>query len=480
LLTLLVLFFSGGFGLPVGVPPEPVDPVLGQIAPDECLFYTAWAGMAEPEAASKNRTERLLAEPEVQPLISAVTDQLGAALQRAAAGERDPAARLAAEVGPQLLTTLLTRPTALFVSDDEFPLTPAWCLAENELVIALFPQAVKAYLSRGEEFQSLAQQPAVSRLLQSDAPPLAVTYVDTQQVFRTVYPVVQILAQIGLHQAQREGLDLSPVVLPSGGSIEQHLLPLLAAVRRTESGVETISHQTLPSANLAAAAPLGVALLLPAVQAAREAARRAESANNLKRIGLAMHNFHDAHRHFPAAYNADKQGKPLLSWRVHLLPFLEQAPLYNQFHLDEPWDSEHNRKLIAQMPAVYRSPNSREEAGKTNYVGIRGEDMVFVAPKGKGPQGTRWAGTSMRDILDGTSNTILVVEASDAEAVIWTKPEDFEPDEQNPLRGLVGLRPNGFQALFCDGSVRFIAESVDRDVLRALFTRADGQAVDLP
>ena len=79
LLTLLVLFFSSGFGLPVGVPPEPVDPVLVQVAPDECLFYAAWAGMADPDPASENRTERLLAEPEVQQLISAVTDQLGEA-----------------------------------------------------------------------------------------------------------------------------------------------------------------------------------------------------------------------------------------------------------------------------------------------------------------------------------------------------------------------------------------------------------------
>ena len=95
-----------------------------------------------------------------------------------------------------------------------------------------------------------------------------------------------------------------------------------------------------------------VASLLPAVSAAREAARRAAGSNNLKQIGLAMHNFHESYGGFPAAYSGDKTGKPLLSWRVHILPFVEGEALYRQFKLDEPWDSPHNKKLIARMPAV--------------------------------------------------------------------------------------------------------------------------------
>ena len=82
------------------------------------------------------------------------------------------------------------------------------------------------------------------------------------------------------------------------------------------------------------------ASLLPAVSAARECrSKNAAGANNLKQIGLAMHNFHDSYGGFPAAYSTDKNGKPLLSWRVHILPFVEGQALYRQFKLDEPWDS---------------------------------------------------------------------------------------------------------------------------------------------
>src|ERR1700676_3675353 len=100
-----------------------------------------------------------------------------------------------------------------------------------------------------------------------------------------------------------------------------------------------------------------IALLLPAVQAAREAARRAQCVNNLKQIGLAMHNYHSTYDCFPPAVTADDQGRPLLSWRVLILPYLEEAPLYAQFHLDEPWDSPHNLPLASKMPRVYTCPS---------------------------------------------------------------------------------------------------------------------------
>ncbi|MBM4090163.1 MAG: DUF1559 domain-containing protein, partial [Planctomycetes bacterium] len=99
-----------------------------------------------------------------------------------------------------------------------------------------------------------------------------------------------------------------------------------------------------------------VALLLPAVQSAREAARRTSSSNNLKQIALAMHNYHDVYKKFPPRASLDANGKPLLSWRVHILPFVEEVALYEQFKLDEPWDSPHNSQLIDKMPRVYQNP----------------------------------------------------------------------------------------------------------------------------
>jgi hypothetical protein len=200
----------------------------------------------------------------------------------------------------------------------------------------------------------------------------------------------------------------------------------------------------------------------------RMAAKRSTSMNNLKQIGLAMHNYHDVHKSFPAAAGYDADGKPLLSWRVHILFFIDDQ-LYRQFHLDEPWDSEHNRRLIEKMPAVYRSPGSKlsQEKGRTSYVVAVGRQTVFPGQEG----------IPMREIKDGTVDTIMAVEVDDEHAVIWTKPEDLPFDPNNPARGLGGLYEGTFLALFCDGWVHVLSEDIDPKVLRQLFTRAGGEVI---
>lgn len=211
-----------------------------------------------------------------------------------------------------------------------------------------------------------------------------------------------------------------------------------------------------------------ISLLKPSIAEARAAARRAVSINNLKQIALAMHNYHDVNKHFPAVASYSKDGKPLLSWRVHILPFLEQKQLYKQFHLDEPWDSEHNRKLIEQMPGVYRCPASKlREKGRSSYAVVVGEGTVFPGREG----------IPIKEIKDGTSSTILAVEVDDEHAVIWTKPDDLPFDPNNPAKGLGGHFQRGFNAAFCDGSVHFLLKGTDPKVLRALFTRAGGEVI---
>jgi hypothetical protein len=210
-----------------------------------------------------------------------------------------------------------------------------------------------------------------------------------------------------------------------------------------------------------------VAALIPALVKARFAARRAVGSNNLKQMALAMHNYLDVYKTFPAHASYDKQGKPLLSWRVHILPFIEQENLYRQFHLDEPWDSAHNKKLIAKMPRVYQSPFSRAGPGKTTYVVPIGKNTIFPAD----PKGVR-----IQDITDGTSNTIMIMEADDDHAVIWTRPEDLRVDPKQPLRGLGG-KAGRFLAAFADGSVHAISRTIELDTLRALFTRNGGEVL---
>ena len=212
---------------------------------------------------------------------------------------------------------------------------------------------------------------------------------------------------------------------------------------------------------------LGTNLLAAVQHPARLPAERARSANNLKQLLIALHNYHDAYGHFPTDIT-DKDGKPLLSWRVAILPYVEHDNLYRQFKPDEPWDSEHNKKLIAQMPKVFRSP--RQAAGlkdRTTYLAPLGPGLMWDEPKG----------LKITAISDGTSNTIALVEADDDRAVEWSKPEDITITPRDPAAGLLGHYGDGFQAAMADGSVRFINKGIDPKALWALFTRAGGEVV---
>jgi hypothetical protein len=205
------------------------------------------------------------------------------------------------------------------------------------------------------------------------------------------------------------------------------------------------------------------------VEKARDASMRTQSMNNLKQIGLAFWNYHDASKHFPSPASHSRDGKPLLSWRVAVLPYLGEDKLYREFHLDESWDSPHNRPLIEKMPAVFRSPKSKSEKGFTNYLVPVGGGAVFSSAKDE---------PTVRDITDGTSQTIIIVEVDDAHAVAWTKPDDLTFDPNDPKKGIGSLYEHGFAAAFCDGSVHFINKAVDSKILKAVLTRAGGETID--
>ncbi len=212
-------------------------------------------------------------------------------------------------------------------------------------------------------------------------------------------------------------------------------------------------------------------LVLVPVHQAREKAVRSQCMNNLRQIGLAMHNYHSDHNTFPAAFSTSKDGKPLLSWRVHLLPFLGQMALYQKFHLDEPWDSEHNRALISQMPVTYACPGANQAAireGKTTYLTPRGPQTIFP-----GAQPVK-----VQEITDGTVNTIMVVDAGDSLAVTWTKPDDWDIGAEPTGKGLFGHHPQGTNVCFADGSGRFLKETIKPKTLRELLTRNGGEVVD--
>jgi type II secretory pathway pseudopilin PulG len=205
-----------------------------------------------------------------------------------------------------------------------------------------------------------------------------------------------------------------------------------------------------------------IALLLPAVQQAREAARRTQCKNNLKQIGLAMHNYHDAFGCFPPVATYDAQGNPLLSWRVTILPFIQETALYQQFHLDEPWDSPHNLPLSSQMPAPYLCPSDPVAgvSNTTSYFAVTGAGTIFPPHEC----------TRVKDIRDGTSLTFMVGEATSG-STVWTKPDDAPLDASQPGPPRVAsAHVGGRQMLMADGTVRFVSDNVRPQVWQGLTT----------
>lgn len=184
------------------------------------------------------------------------------------------------------------------------------------------------------------------------------------------------------------------------------------------------------------------------------------SANNLKQILIGVHSYSDVFNVVPNNVLDAKTKKPILSWRVHLLPYLEEEELYKQFKLDEPWDSDSNKKLIEKMPRVFAPIRVKAKPGETFYRGFTGPGAVFEAK----------AKFGLLDITDGTSNTIGVVEAG--EPCIWTKPDDIPFDPKKELPKLGKMFDGDFHIAMMDGSVvkvngaKFKAEALKGMVVR--------------
>jgi len=218
-----------------------------------------------------------------------------------------------------------------------------------------------------------------------------------------------------------------------------------------------------------------VALLLPAIQSAREAARRSQCSNHLKQIALAFHNYHDIYGTFPPAYIPDENGQPKHSWRVLILPFLEHSDIYDQYDFDETWNSPNNLAVTSQAIPVYACPsNSGGALGstETNYMVITGPNTVFDGAKA----------CKISEILDGSSNTLMVVEVSGTR-VNWAEPKDLDASTITYPLGSPGgnspasRHPGGLMAAMCDGSVRFIRDDTAPQMFDALMTKAGEEMI---
>jgi hypothetical protein len=252
------------------------------------------------------------------------------------------------------------------------------------------------------------------------------------------------------------------------GDEGQGFAPLFALASDALAGVTTTRNVRRVTVEMAA--PRGLASLPQTLESAyltlARGNARQERVRRLQLIGLAMHNCHVDQGSFPAAASRDIAGRPLLSWRVHLLPWLGEEDLYRQFRLDQPWDSPHNAPLLAKIPAVYQT--GATTPGQTRIVAMIGPGTPFTLSRGP----------ALRDFTDGADQTILLVECGPDRAVPWTQPEDLPFDPANPVAALGAIEAEGFLALFGDGRVEIIRPQITAAALQDLLTHAGGESAE--
>jgi Ca-activated chloride channel homolog len=243
-----------------------------------------------------------------------------------------------------------------------------------------------------------------------------------------------------------------------------------------ESSLRTsnrFGHRITPRVCVTLIGGVAAILALAGVLITAPALHRNQCEANLTRLGLAFHEYEQAHGHFPAPAIARSDGTPLLSWRVALLPHLGYRALYGRFHLNEPWDSPHNRSLLAEMPPELACPGAAvSRLGQTGY-------KVVVGPKiGASSVNTPFdasRGVGIREITDGTSNTILVVETDGL--VPWSKPDDLHWQPGGPPPELRSPHSGGAHVVLADGQTRFLKNTIQHNILVALLTVNAGEVI---
>ena len=309
-----------------------------------------------------------------------------------------------------------------------------------------------------EETKTVVGSIDISGGLKANARAICSTPAGAEKVAKTL-EALKTLASNTVDQVRRgrTGAERNDEVIASLAAAAEQLLAA-SQIEQSDVVVNVKVDSTFDTAGELAA-------LFSAGKKARDAARSMQSKNHLKQIALALHNYQDARGHFPPAVLYGPDGKTPHSWRVAILPYMEQSVLYDRYHLDEPWDSPHNLTLAKEAPAVFRHPQELKSTN-TAYFVLTGPKTVFSGKEG----------VKLGEIKDGTANTLMVIEAR--RDVPWTKPEDIPYAADKPVPKLGGYLPGGFYAALCDGSIIFLHDPFNEAILRLLITKADGQPVD--
>ena len=206
-----------------------------------------------------------------------------------------------------------------------------------------------------------------------------------------------------------------------------------------------------------------IALLLPNVRMAGEAARRAQCNNNLKQIAIALMNYESDYHSLPPAYSVDAEGKPLHSWRTLILAYLEQRPLYEKIDLSKPWDDPANKAAYDTKVSTYECPSAAGPARHTTYLAVVGPTSCLRAAEPR----------LLAEITDDHDLTVMVMEVDAEHAVHWMSPTDAS--ERLILSFAEARRlshPGGAQAAFVSGQIRFVSKDIKPATLRAVISVA--------
>lgn len=390
---------------------------------------------------------------------------------------------------------------------------PSFVVTDNWFVLSIVPQNLETFILReqgelatwkpeGELATALENVPEEFTALSVSDP--RETYRFLAGVAPIALPIVRKIAASAGPQGENATAMLETAVsdLPPAELVAAPLFPNVSFSYVEGNTVIKHSRNSLPgflggdngSVGVATTA-VAVALLLPAVQAAREAARRTQSSNNLKMIGLALHNYHDAYNHFPAGTVETSAEKPedRLSWIASLLPFIEQAALYSQLDQKQPWNKGPNEDLAELVvptlihPSIGMKKSDPDAPAQTHYVGIAGVGKDGPTLPAGHPKAGIFAynrTARMRDITDGTSNTMKVSEATADSAKPWAQggPATIRALTKKPYingpDGIGGPSRGGCQILLADGSVRFVSENIVPEIFEAIATMSGGEPVN--
>ena len=191
--------------------------------------------------------------------------------------------------------------------------------------------------------------------------------------------------------------------------------------------------------------------------------KRVEAANNIRQNALALHNYASAFGGLPPSVFTHKESGKTYSWRIAILPFVERQDLYDRYDFIQEWDSPHNLEVTSEMPDFFRSDSDDVDSTNTSFFMLTGPGGVLGQEEM----------TQFEDMADGSSNTMMLIEAK--RQVHWSKPEDILIDPENPLPDFGGFHEGGFNVTMADGSVHFVPENVAENLLRAYFSPAGGE-----